>query len=107
MKVTTYLKDRIGQTISVKMIQEIENLYNPSKNEKNELNVFVCSKIHFWIGQNVITTDVLEQLKNNHPKIKNVSSRKLIEAVRRNSELFGYSYNPFRYPKRGFSIKRT
>lgn len=102
-----YLNDRIGDKISVKMIQEIERLYDPIKNEQNELDNFVRSKITYWINRKVYTTDVLDEMKEHFEHFENVSSRKIIESVRKNSQLFGLSYNPFRYPKRGFTLKKV
>lgn len=102
-----YLNDRIGERISVKMIQEIERIYDPTKNEKNELDKFVYSKIIYWDERKVYTTDVLDDMKEQFEHFDNVSSRKLIESVRKNAQLFGLSYNPFRYPKRGFTLKKV
>ena len=105
MTVEKYLKGKIGEKVSIKMIDEIKRLQNPMNFINKDLDKHIESKILFWAGQNIYTADVLNEIESNYPALKNVSSKRLIYAIRCKCLELDYTFSAIKNPKRGFFIK--
>ena len=107
MKVISYLETKIGERVSIKMIDEIRNLYDPTKKIDKELNNYVRSKIWFWVDQKTYTMDVLEHIKQNYDSQKHLTAKRLTFVIKRYCDVLEFDYKPIKNPKRGFFIEKV